>query len=330
MADVLSTLNQVSQIAKLVQAVTSASKGDKSALNYLSTDGWVDALEVYRPGAGEIGKQVLQQTRAAFNAITRTIRDDVIEGEYRVVNEPWQPFLERLLTQKYGAHIILGPVGSGKTTLAQRLAQRFRNATGYTVEAVNMYKDDVPDFATIITIETLTKRMVKLRQYLRSTATQDEDEDSQAPSSDNEHKDGKSSTLPPTHRIIIIDEAILAMSTSAMDPGRRAALQALAQCRHLNWIVVYIGQWAGQLPLPVLGQSTLWVKEPSGREATTDRDHPIVRDLWQRTQQSFDGLSKSDWYAAPFKDRRSWAFVDCQSLNGERGYSGMVPFTPIS
>ncbi len=247
----------------------------------------------------------------------------MIDGEYRVIEDgpPWRSFLNRLLHEKFGAHIILGQPGTGKTSLGVRLAERLSMALGYRIEGVNMYPEDLPETAVTIGMDTLTKRMKQLKQYLDSLATPDEDE------KESEGEEGTAG-LPPTHRVILIDEAILAMSSSPMDPGRRAALQALAQCRHLSWIVIYIGQWAGQLPVALLSNSVVWVKQPTGREAETDRDHPVVKKLWQDATEGFKSLRGWEWYIQPWKDKRSWAYCDCKSLNGGRGYQGMIPFLP--
>ncbi len=312
-------INGLPSAARLFEALKRARDGDQDSLAYLKEQGWADALELWQPGSGELGKQLLHQVKDAGDILSRTMRGELADPQTRV---PWGAFLNRLLDQGYGAHIILGMPGTGKTTLAKRLALRCAEAQGYTIETVNMFPEDIPEGASVIDMDTLVKRMAKLRAYLRSTANVDIDDADGA-----EPEPSEPVGLPPIRRVVVIDEAILSMTVNAMDPGRRAALQAMAQCRHLNWIVIYIGQWAGQLPLALLGQACVWVKEPQGREALTDRDEPMVRDLWERAGAGFKRLSDSNWYIKPWLDRRSWAYVDCQSLNGERGHNGMVPFS---
>jgi hypothetical protein len=194
---------------------------------------------------------------------------------------------------------------------------------GYRVEACNMYADDCPPFAVTISTDTLVARMKKLGDYLKSLA----DEDTEDGEKKAEPKPPKS--MPPRNRIVIIDEAALAMSTAASDPARRAALQALAESRHLSWHVIYIGQLAGQLPTGLLGQAVVWIKEPGGREFQTDRqNNPAVRDLWTRATAAFDGLREYPFYKEPWLNRKCWAYCDCPSLNGVAGYTGLLPFLP--
>lgn len=325
--------------ARLISQYQAAAAGDPRALDYLKREGLLETVDLIKPGAGETARQVRDHLRDAMGILRGELNTPgTIDADYRVLDEdnepgapPWWGFLRRLLRQDHGAHIILGPVGSGKTTLAKRLAARYADMHGYQIEAVNMYADDVPAGAVTIGMDTLVKRMKRLTRYLAQYTTEDEDDEGQDDETwqetyiEEEPEPGPVS-LPPTRRVIIIDEAILAMSSNVNNPGRKSSLQALAQCRHLQWVVIYIGQWAGQLPLPLLGQAIVWCKQPNGREALTDRDHPIVRDLWERTGAGFAELRRSPWYQEPWQDPRSWAYCDCQSLKGGPGYSGMVPF----
>lgn len=315
--DILRLIQSAPAATKLLATLQRAQRGDAEAVAWLKSEGWAEALEIYQPGAGKMGKRILHHVREAKRNIEQTISGDAIEGDFREV-PPWEPFIKRVLAQTHGGHIILGSVGTGKTMLALKLAQRYQQEHGYKVECVNMYGSDVPPFAVSISKETLIKRMTKLSEYLDGQNTEDDEDD--------EKRKPKSVSLPPVNRIIVIDEASLTMTHNANDPARRAAIQALTQCRHLSWVVLYIAQWAGQLPLQLFGQTTVWVKKPDGRESMTDRDNPAVRDLWERAGQAFNELCSSPWYQEPVLDYRAWAYCDAPSLNGARGYRGMVPF----
>lgn len=322
--DYLRLVNSLPTVKRIYDAVNQAKSGDPAALTYLKKQGWVDIAEIVKPGVGEVARQ-------SFKNVTDFVKGDYIDAEWRVVDTyPWSGFLKRLLTCPAAGHIMLGPIGSGKTSLALRLAQRYQESLGYDVETTNLYLDDRPTFGTSIGMDTLVDRMAQLSRYLASFDKADVDSTEQpaGPPVDDEWNstEGVTPSLPPTNKVIVIDEAGMAMSANYADPKRRASIQALAQCRHLSWQVLYIGQMAGQLSLPLLGQSIIWIKQPNGRESRTDRQHPVVQDLWERAMAAFEDLPHSEFYVPPYNDPRAWAFCECQSLLGKPGYTGMVPF----
>ncbi len=325
-ANLLRLLQSAPTAAKLYSALQRAQQGDRQAIEYLRSEGWAEAIDLVAPGAGPIAREALERGLDAVRVL-RGVRPDgnVIEAEYTVVEEtpPWAGFLRRLFAMRFGGHIVMGPCGSGKTTLALRLAQRYADQHGYVVEGVNMYDEDAPEWVTPISSSTLVKRMKRVRQYLETLGVPDDDEEdgdgaAQPPA------DEEPPSLPPRGRVIIVDEASIGMTVG--DPARKAAIQALTQCRHLDWVVILLAQWAGQLPLPLLGQTVKWVKKPAGDEEVTDRDNPVVRLLWRLATEAFRDLRRSQWYREPYTDVRSWAFCDSKSLDGKAGYQGLIPF----
>ena len=325
----LATLLKVAQAApsaaKLAGLVRRAMEGDEAAIAYLRSEGWAEALDLARPGAGEIGRQALGAVRDTIEMAVSAWQGDVIEGEYRELDGeprvPWGGFIRRLLSEPSSSSIVLGPTGSGKTQLALRLAYRWYKQLGYRVEVVEMYGDDKPEWASTITVATLRRRMAQLQRYLESQADDDGDEDE-----DEEDDVGRIPPgMPPQNRVVIIDEAGMAIGSHPGDPGRKAALRALAQSRHLRYHVLYLGQWAGQIPLQLFGQSAVWVKKPGGRELFVDRQNHVVEDLWARAGNAFATVRGSPYWSA-YPTEKAWAFCDAPVLNGKKGYVGMVPF----
>ncbi len=293
------------------------------ALSYLRQDGLYDGLDLARPGAGEIGRQVTQQAVDAIGQIRATIRGDW--AEYHEVEGtgarvPWGGFVRRLERQRFGGHVLLGQPGMGKTQLAKRLAYRWMKRLGRPVEFFGAYPEDLPDWGTSMGMRTLVHRMEKLQAYLDAHEGRDPDEETEK----DEPALRQEPSLPPTERVIVIDESSMSMTTSAHDPRRNAVIRSLANCRHVDWTVAVIAQMSGLIALPLLGQTTVWVKKPSGAELDTDRDNPMVRRLWQRAMEAFSRVKENPyWYQYP--DVRAWSYVESPSVGGEPGYQGLVP-----
>lgn len=308
-------LGDLPRLVRLGLALERAARGDRRAIIYLRQEGWAEALDLWRPGASDLARRIADEVRRFL----RQDADAVVDASYRVIDDPpWLAFRERLRRQRWGGHIILGPPGSGKTSLAVKLAWTWHRAHGYTVDAVNLYAEDRPPFARTITADTLIHRMSQLRAYLSDAAEPDPDEEEV-------RERPERSSPPPRRRVILIDEASLAIGRSGQDPTRLAAYTALTQGRHVEWLVVYVAQWARLIPLDLFGQATVWVKAPVGREADADRDLPVIRALWEKAEALRD-VPASPFYRPPYNDLRAWAYVDAPALD----YRGVVPFSPYS
>ena len=319
-------LSHIPDVLKMAEAAGRAAQGDEDAQKYLREDAGFDALDLLmHRGAGGAARGIVEGAKMLINGEASELAEG---GRY-----PWSGFIKRLLAQKSGGHILLGTMGTGKTQLAIKLASNWQ-ARGFEPEFCALYPDDVPDFGKTIHIETVVKRMQGLSAYLKSQASPDDDEtDDYVPPEEirwhfelEKTKRGSKAKpqLPPARRVVVIDEAGLVLTSSAQDPARRAALQYVAQSRHCASQVLFLGQTATQIPLPLLGQSVCWLKKPLGDEAETDRDNPLVQLLWEKAAEAFRGLGRSPYFVPPYQDVRSWAYVYALGLR----YRGLVPWTP--
>ena len=311
-------LAHIPDIIKIVENAGKAATGDPQAQEYMRKDAGYDAIDIaLHRGAGGAARGVVEGVKILLSGEGAEPTD--------LGSLPWSGFVKRLYAQESGGHILLGQMGTGKTTLAVKLAWQWNNHLGYPVEWVGFYPEDVPNFGGKAHFSTLIHRMGCLASYLKSQGVKDEDEDL-------DDEDGKQpkypAKLPPKRRIVVIDEMGMAVTRKGITAEREAVLRYLAECRHVSSLVVFLAQYASQIPLNVIGQSTIWVKKPTGSEKETDRDNPLVRQCWEEAETAFGGLRRSGWQVPPHQDVRSWAYVHCPSLSGKPGYKGMLPFTP--
>lgn len=316
-------------LSKVLLATQQAVNGDPDAVEYLKRDGIFEGLDAVMPGTGEIGRQVFRHAQDAAVNIQAVLSGNVIEGQYRVIDTaPWEGFVRWLKGQRWGSFVVIGPKGQGKTMLALRLAQVWHQETGYPVEMVMSYPEDRYDFLKPVSTQRFQNRIASIIKLLNPP--DDDDEETFPPFPEDDNEDGLSVLEQKLQRykrrIVIIDEMSLAVGQSGMDASRHMVRQIMAQARHLDWLIIYVGQLAKMLPNDLLNCEAVFVKNPNGREAVTDRDDALTRELWSSATQSFSTVRNSQFWAY-YPDIRAWAYVDCASLGNSRSYHGMVPFS---
>lgn len=327
MLELLGVIRQLASggdaVARLFRAYTAATRGDPAALAYFrSRQAAMDVAAVLFPGREWMVNDILDRGEDLLAVVRGLVTGQLpwVEGQFRPADSspapPWAGFLTRLRQQDSGGHIIIGPRGSGKTTLGKKLAWVWHQELGYTPEFLNMYHSDRPSWGTTITTETLVSRIDRLHRHLKSLSQPDPDEGPSEVTPD--------PGLPPQRRVIVIDESSLAFQRGSIDTARNAVFAAMGNARHVSWLLVFIAQWARMIPLELFADVTFWVKRPRGTEARFDRDDPFIIDLWEKAHDAFKNLKHSPWYAEPYDHPEAWAYVRSAELN----YEGLVPFTP--
>jgi hypothetical protein len=308
--------------ARLVMHLNGAREGRPESLAYFrSRQAVLDVGAVFFPGREWLVQDILDRGETLLDLTRRLLNGEpppYVEGEFRPAPdvEPWAGFVRRLKSQPSGSHIILGPRGSGKTTLAKKLAWVYYTGLGYDPEFVNMYRADKPAWGRTILPETLLRRIEKLEAHLRSEAVPDPDE--------SKPKQMIVVEPPAGKKVIVIDEASMAFERGIVDAFRNAVFAAMLQVRHVNWHMVFVGQYARTIPLELFTGSTVWVKQPHGNETDLDRDNPLIQQIWTEAADAFQKIRSTPWYQGALADPRSWAYV----VSPELGYKGMAPFEP--
>ncbi|MCL5264916.1 MAG: ATP-binding protein [Chloroflexi bacterium] len=323
-ADVLRLAKSAPDIARLLAMGRRAMNGDPEAIQYFLKDGCIDALEIVSPGAGKAVREMIQHIQEAAGIASS---NGVIEGQYKVIDEraPWSDMVTWLKARRWGTFVVLGPKGQGKTTISMRLAETWHQQTGWPVEAINVYPEDQYYFVQAVP----TSRFIRTIEYLMELLNPEDwkDEDGELHEVRIMSPEELDRALEPyRRRIIVIDEMSLAVASNVNDSGRRLVRQIMAQARHLQWLIIYIGQLTKMMPTDLLGCEAVFIKRPGGREVLTDRQEPLTQDLWARAIAAFEGVRQSPyWYQYP--DERMWAYVDAQDIGGGHKYEGLMPYS---
>ena len=320
-------------ILDLYESAQAARAGDDAARKALLDRAPSQIAEIVSPGLGPVVDNVRSEATHTFDRIKQHLGGNVIEAEYRDVSlpTPWKAFAEWFYALDWGTSVILGPKGQGKTYMAMHLAARFQAATGYRILAVNVYPDDIPERIRGITTPMSLATFVDITNYIRKTLGLDFTVDNSDQAKDLDdieafmQSEGALDGLKGA--IVVLDEAGLAIPRQGGGSIREAALTVMQQARHLEWIVIYIGQNSRQIPQELFSNEVLFLKRPLGNEPHMDRENPWIREAWREAITAFGQLPETPWFDA-LPDPRGWAYAVCPSLNtmDDIGYRGLVPF----
>lgn len=330
--DLSRLLDLAPRAAKILARLERARQGDPQAWEYLRSEGAFEALDLLRPGAGEASRAFLRNAERAAIEMSQALAGQIVPGEARDLGParpPWEGFVAWLKRQRWGAFVVLGPKGQGKTTLGLRLAQVWHQQTGYPVEGCNLYPEDIEGLDWVRNVgmgrfaRDLGRLEAALNRELGETSADEESDDSDSADSAEE---AEAVIESMRRRIVVIDEASLSLHPGGPRSGRATARRAMMQARHLEWLVVYIGQLVQQMPMDLLLAEAIFIKRPQGWEAQADRPEALVQNLWREAAAAFQEWDSSHWRQER-PDVRAWAYAVAPTAGGQ-GYRGLVPFSP--
>lgn len=293
------------------------------AVDYLTKEGWREALDVARPGLGTSVRESLGRARETVRETHAIVAGKVVTADYRVLpRPPWEACQRALRDATWASIPIFGRRGGGKTMTALRLAEVIAEHSGYRVEGVNLYSDDMPKWVQPVSADLLVNRMQLLRRAL-ALPEREEELSRRRNAVDQRAAAAAARALEGIkRRIIVIDEASL-LDVSPQSPERRAVVAAMTQARHLEWVVIYVGQLMNQLPKTVLTSDVVLIKQPAGDEDSYDRDDPAARALWQAAALAFERIEGDpNWWHPPHDRPEAWVYV---KMRYPVLYDGVMP-----
>lgn len=349
----LTTANRALAAATAAKRLADGITATDDAVRYLRGEGAphvATVLDSLAPGLGGL----VTTTNASVDALGHALT--TIEGEYRVLDDeedgepvpalPWARFARHWQRQKSGASLLLGPRGSGKTSLLNHLAARAQQHHAFAIEYVAIYSDDRLLPGTEVPMEKIATRVARIILSLNPKAADEAPDDASDP-------DGTVSREASTQwrkflarvrgrfgvesihelrrtfggKIILIDEAGAdVLGGAPNDPYRQAVFRSLDQCRHVDWIILMATQRARSVPKEPFNASTILVKQPSGEEWAMDTgQNRFLREMWEQAIAAFKEIRRSPYYR-DYPDPRAWAWIRSPSRDRWSGWTGMAPF----
>jgi adenylate kinase family enzyme len=298
------------RLLELAGDVFKSRRGDQDARRRLMRNALPLAADyLIRPGAGRLLERGLETLRDVASEEGWRLPGGLVDDTAGQLLPNYEPFVDRLVSSPYGFYTVMGEPGTGKTTLALRLAQRIVEEQGYRVVSVGgMHPDDRRKWSADEWIEleapgafvqamgTVAETMVSARAHRHLKEI--------------------------THRVVLLDDAIMTAHISAKR-FNQALMQAWSIYRHLDWVILVTARQFRALTTVAENADARFLKKPDWQQLTSERDK--ARMWWREAEAAYRELRHSaDWQQRPRE--RDWIYVQAPGLR----YTGMLPYSAPS
>ena len=291
------------ELLEFAHVAVRASRGDPEARDQLVREGLPAAAEWLAPGSSPYVTKTLALLRDLQPGALGEPPAGAAEAAEDAAEPAYSRFVRRLLAQRFGFYVVVGEPGSGKTTLALRLASRLAAERGYQVVAVGgLHPDDRRRWQTDGWVES-----APAEEFLRAMDAVGE-----------AMVDGAEYPIGLKRRVLLLDDASLLAHTSQQRLGR-ALLRLWNVYRHLDWVAVLTARTFRSITTVAEGADARFLKRPVWEALVRERDE--ARAWWQAAEDAYRALrGTADWQTDPHEQH--WVYVDAPALH----YKGMLPY----
>lgn len=348
------------------KAYEAAKAGDHRTAVEIALRDFPEASGLLHREAPNAIRGVISGLGSVYQQYQNAMNGNLIEGEYREL-APWSDFGRHLYNRDWAVIVIFGGKGFGKTELALKLAWQYQRRLGYPVELCNFWSEDIPHWATKISMRRLVARMRKVGRYLDQEEVDDVDDGLRPEELSRKSKKAPEQQEPirpreidqMKRRIVVVDEAALlfgGLSSAGQQESRGSAETLNNQVRHLNSIFILATQRLSDMPNALQETSVLfyrmageevikrdfkqgvwranrerWQEVLTGLHAVKNGSYvePLPNFMSERTKQAINEAAQAHrtYWGAPYDTIKAWSWVRAPSDIGGHGYEGVAPNT---